>query len=416
MLKKAILFNIFLCALAFSEEVPNTLILDNPKKPISTVETIKKKEKAELNLSVKKISSFEVDGYVNKGKKLISFVLDELIPEDNFYLTDSKEIFNEKTKKVKDYSNIYELEKIDYPNKAVTFNYNVLPKEFYLVKYNSKTKELKKLYKWQEQYAKYINSQSGNLLFSFTEEYRPFEIVTFSLNRSANLKGTLEIKNGDYLKIDPVLSKEVIIKNSKGKILETIPLENGNGFFKLDDSKKGLILENGSSILNFGVGFKDNDVLLQIKGTTDSTKEYGVSFDVVNIDGTVQSYNVNIKPAQYALKILSNSLNFDFSNLNIGLEKEKHKEEENKLISESEILIDSKGLDIKLEFVNNGIIKLQNGENILNGMLDIQPNNKNSNEKIKAFKITGKVTKEDTKNLPDGDYVGKTELLVIVDS
>ncbi|MGL5723496.1 hypothetical protein, partial [Cetobacterium sp.] len=83
-LKRIITFNIFLCALTFSEEIPNTLILDNPNRPVTTAETIKKKEKAELNLSIKKVSSYDIDGYVNKNKKLISFVLDDLLVEDSF--------------------------------------------------------------------------------------------------------------------------------------------------------------------------------------------------------------------------------------------------------------------------------------------------------------------------------------------
>lgn len=412
MLELIMIFNIFLFSLTFSEDIPNTLILDNPKKPVSTIKTIKKKEKAELNLNIKKISSFNLNGYINRDKKLISFVLDELVLEDNFYLTDTKEIFDERTKKVKDYSNIYELEKTDYLNKAVTFKYNNLPKELYLVKYDSKTKELKKLYKWQEEYTEYIDTQRGNLKFTFTEDYKPFEIISFSLNKIANTKGVLEIKNGSYLKIDPILSKEVIIKNDKGENLGTITLKNGNGFFKLDESKKGLILERGSSILNFGIGFKNNEILLQIKGTTDSTKEYPLSFEVVNLDGTIQNYSANIKPAQYAFKILTNSLNLDFNNSKEAL----NEAEIDELISKSEILIDSKDLNLEVQFINNGVIKLKNGENILNGKIEAQLENSLSQEKIKTIKVIGKVNKKDIKNMPDGDYIGSTELIIIVDS
>lgn len=411
-LKKILTFNIFLCTLIFSEEIPNTLILDNPSRPTTIAETIKKKEKAELNLNIKKVSSYDIDGYVNKNRKLISFVLDELLVEDSFYVAENKEIFNEHTKKVKDYSSSYEIEKTDYINKVITFKYNSLSKELYLIKYDSKTKELKKLYKWQEQYTKYIDSQKGNLLFSFTEEYKPFEIISFSLNRVINTKGSLEIKNGSYLRIDPLSTKEVIIKNSKGEILDTITLKNGSGFSKLDDSKKGIILENGSSILNFGVGFRNNEILLQVKGTTDSIKEYPMIFEVINLDETIETYNINIKPAQYALKILTNSLNLDFSNSS----KTFNETEVSEIISTSEILIDSKDLNIKVNFINNGVVKLKNGENILNGVLEAQLDDSLSKGKIKTVQVTGKVKKEDIKNMPDGDYIGSTELIIVVDS
>ncbi|MGL5725250.1 hypothetical protein, partial [Cetobacterium sp.] len=325
---------------------------------------------------------------------------------------ENKEFFNEHTKKIKDYSSSYQIEKTDYINKVITFKYNSLPKELYLIKYDSKTKKLKKLYKWQEQYAKYIDSQKGNLLFTFTEEYKPFEIVSFSLNRVVNTKGNLEIKNGSYLRVDPLSTKEVVVKNSKGEILDTITLKNGNGFSKLDDSKKGIILENGSSILNFGVGFRNNEILLQVKGTTDSTKEYPMIFEVINLDETIETYNINIKPAQYALKILTNSLNLDFSNS----PKILNESETSEIISTSEILIDSKDLNIKVNFVNNGVVKLKNGENILNGVLEAQLDNSLSKGKIKTIQVTGKVKKEDIKNMPDGDYIGSTELIIVVDS
>lgn len=411
-LKKFFILNAVLHVLTFSEEISNTLILDNPNRPVTKTKTIKKKEKAELNINVKKISSYNIDGYVNKNKKLISFLLDEILIEDTFFLVDNKEIFNEYTRKVKDYLNFYELEKVDYNNKFITFKYNSLPKELYLVKYNSKTKDLKKLYKWQEQSTKYINLHSGNILFSFTEEYKPFEIISFSLKKSANKKGNLEIKNGNYLKIDSLLAKKVIIKNNKGVILDTISLKNGNGFSKLDESKKGIILENGSSILNFGIGFRDNEILLQIKGTTDSSKEYPMTFEVINLDETIESYNINIKPAQYGLKILNNSLNLNFNNS----PKILNDNEVSELISESKILIDSKDLNIKVNFVNNGVIKLKNGKNILNAKLDAQLENKLSKDQIKVIQVTGKIKKEDIKNIPDGDYVGSTELIIVVDS
>lgn len=411
-LKKIVIFKIILYSLTFSEDIPNTLILHNPKKKITTIETIKTNEKGELNLNIKKVSSYDIEGYVNRNQKLISFILDEITPEDGLYLVDNKDIFNEYTRKIKKHSNIYKIEKTDYFNKVVTFKYNILPKEFYLVKYNSKTKELKKLYRWQEQDIKYIDSQRGNLLVSFTETYKPFEIVSFSLNRVANTKGNLEVKNGNYLKIDHLLAKEVVLKNNKGDILEIIALKKGNGFFRLDDSKMGLILENGSSILNLGIGFKDNEILLQVKGTTDSTKEYSMSLEVINLDETIQTYSLNIKPARYALKILSNSLNLDFDSSTKNL----NENETTEITSKSEILVDANDLKIKVEFINNGAIKLKNGEHILNGKLEAQLDTDLSKGKIRSIQVIGKVNKEDIENIPDGDYIGSTELIIVVDS
>lgn len=245
--KKIYLFmNLLFTTLTIANEVPNTLIIDNPNRPVSTTETFKKRERAEFDLNIKKISTFDVDGYVSSEQKLISFELDELETNDNFYLTENKNIFNEYTLGLNNLESSYELEKIYLPEKVVTFKYSTLPKELFLIKYDNLSKKFKKLYKWDHGNIKYINEQKGNLLFLFTEEYKPFEIVNFSkINRSLLTKGIVEIRNGDGIKIDPLTSSEVILKNQKGDILEKIALKNGNGAFKLDDSKKGIILQNG---------------------------------------------------------------------------------------------------------------------------------------------------------------------------
>ncbi|WP_407536469.1 hypothetical protein [Cetobacterium somerae] len=413
--KKIYLFmNLLFTTLTIANEVPNTLIIDNPNRPVSTTETFKKRERAEFDLNIKKISTFDVDGYVSSEQKLISFELDELETNDNFYLTENKNIFNEYTLGLNNLESSYELEKIYLPEKVVTFKYSTLPKELFLIKYDNLSKKFKKLYKWDHGNIKYINEQKGNLLFLFTEEYKPFEIVNFSkINRSLLTKGIVEIRNGDGIKIDPLTSSEVILKNQKGDILEKIALKNGNGAFKLDDSKKGIILQNGSSILNFGIGFRNGEVFLQVKGTTDSTKEYPLTIEVKNLDETTSFYNVNIKPAQYSLKILNDNLNLDFANPIIqpfNNENDPIKE----IVSKGEILIDSKGLDIKVEFINNGLVQLSNGENLIDAKLE--GNLLKDSSSTKVIEVLGKIKEEDMKNMPSGEYTGTTELIITIDS
>lgn len=411
-LKKILVFNIVICSLVFSEEIQNTLILDNPDRPVTTVETMKKRDKAELNLSIKKISSFSIDGYINKKNRLISFYLDELGLEDNFFLVSNKEFYNLETKKIKEHLSDYEIEKIDYTNKIIVFKYDVLPKELYLVKYDKKSKNLKKLYTWQERDAKYIDTQNGDFQILFTENYKPFEIVRFSLNNKNSPKGELVIRNGSYLKIDSHLAKEISIRNRSGVTIETISLKNGKGSFGLDESKRGLILENGSSILNLGIGFKNDEILLQIKGTTDSSKEYILGLNIFNLDGSIQTYNVGIRPAQYSFKILSNTLNFEFNNTL----KESKETQNPDLISKGEIVIDSKDLNIKVGLKNNGLFKLRSGENILNGKLEIFQNNELSKNRIKTYQVIGKVNKREANSMPDGNYTGDIELIIVIDS
>lgn len=415
-LNKFIITYMFISSLLFANEIPNTLIINNPNRPVTTVETLKKREKAEMNLNIKKITSVKIDGYINKDKSLISFILDEISPNSDFFLTINKDIFNTRTKSLKNNSSIYEVKNIDLTNKTVTFEYKTLPNEFYLVKYNKINKKLEKLYRWENQNTKFVQTELGEICFYFNENYKPFEIVEFSSNKKTDDKGYFEIKKGSFIQLDPKIAKEIVIREGNGEVLGKIPLQNGNGNLSLDNSKKGLILKNGSSILNFGIGFKENNISLQIKGTTDSTKEYSLNLDIVNLDDSIQEYEIRIKPAHYALKILDTSLALDFSNSKEKLTRSANKEDENYLLSESEISINSKGLDIKVDFINEGLIKLKKDENTIDGKLEVLNNDEVSNNQIKIFKVIGKIKKEDIKNIPDGEYTGKTELLVIIDS
>ena len=52
-------------------EVPHTTIVENPSKEVTKVETLKRKDKAELNITVEKKKSKEIVGYVDGNKVII---------------------------------------------------------------------------------------------------------------------------------------------------------------------------------------------------------------------------------------------------------------------------------------------------------------------------------------------------------
>ena len=70
-------------------EVPHTTIVENPSKEVTKVETLKRKDKAELNITVEKKKSKEVIGYVDGNKVIIP---KEKNPQVNF--EDSYEIMD----------------------------------------------------------------------------------------------------------------------------------------------------------------------------------------------------------------------------------------------------------------------------------------------------------------------------------
>ena len=65
---------IFLSLSCFGE-IPHSYVTDNPNTQINKIETIKEREKAELNLSVTKIKSKEIEGRLNQDSKNIEFIL-----------------------------------------------------------------------------------------------------------------------------------------------------------------------------------------------------------------------------------------------------------------------------------------------------------------------------------------------------
>ena len=65
---------IFLSLSCFGE-VPHSYVTDNPNTQVNKIETIKEREKAELNLSVTKIKSKEIEGRLNQSSKNIEFIL-----------------------------------------------------------------------------------------------------------------------------------------------------------------------------------------------------------------------------------------------------------------------------------------------------------------------------------------------------
>ena len=70
-------------------EVPHTTIVENPSKEVTKVETLKRRDKAELNITVEKKKSKEVVGYVEGNKVIIP---KEKNPQVNF--EDSYEIMD----------------------------------------------------------------------------------------------------------------------------------------------------------------------------------------------------------------------------------------------------------------------------------------------------------------------------------
>ena len=74
-------------------EIPHSYITENPDKEVTQTETLKRyKEKAELNLSITKLNSEEIEGIHDQEQKKIFFTLDntkhEIQPGDHIYVSE----------------------------------------------------------------------------------------------------------------------------------------------------------------------------------------------------------------------------------------------------------------------------------------------------------------------------------------
>lgn len=127
--------------------------------------------------------------------------------------------------------------------------------------------------------------------------------------------------------------------------------------------------------------------------------------DIKNLDDSIISYSLLIKPPKYRFKILTNSINLNF---------EESIKSKDKIFAESEILIDSKDLDIKATFSNNGIVTLKKDKEVLTGYLITKIYNNISN--VKKIKVIGSINKKDLNTISNGEYIGEAELFIEIDS
>ena len=77
----------FLCSVISFSEVPHSYVTDNPKKEIQKVETFKQRDKAELNLSVTKLKTKELEGKLVNGKLVFDITDKKDIQEGNILVT-----------------------------------------------------------------------------------------------------------------------------------------------------------------------------------------------------------------------------------------------------------------------------------------------------------------------------------------
>ena len=182
MIKKIVMIMmLILNIISFSKEVPHTYIYDNPEKAITTAETLKKKPNgAEMNISVTKVKTQEIEGLFNKEDKKIYLTISELNMSDRLIITDTlKDIKNPSKLMLSKSKYDYEY---NYPDIDISTEGMALNSKLYIIvldstnnlkfiKKVSSVKEYKpELYSVVDKVMK-MSARSNEVIFEFKREY-----------------------------------------------------------------------------------------------------------------------------------------------------------------------------------------------------------------------------------------------------
>lgn len=187
-----------------TREIPNIIIKDNPKKEVYQIDTIKRRTKpAELNLTVTKIKSKEMNMKIDENNKKIIVDIEKITGGDEIVVVENlKDMPNSLT--INGRKALNTLGKIQNQNlkyryyqtrslnntDRVEIEYINRPKEIYLGILNSK-KELKTIYKSNfSVYALPRNNTVNLKVWLFAEEMDKISNIVFdpSLNSTGNFK------------------------------------------------------------------------------------------------------------------------------------------------------------------------------------------------------------------------------------
>lgn len=181
MIKKIVMIMMLILNIISFSEVPHTYIYDNPEKAITTAETLKKKPNgAEMNISVTKVKTQEIEGLFNKEDKKIYLTINELNMSDKFIITDTlKDIKNPSKLMLSKSKYNY---KYDYPDISLSTEGMALNSKLYVIvldstnnlkfiKKVSSVKEYKpELYSVVDKVMK-MSARSNEVIFEFKRDY-----------------------------------------------------------------------------------------------------------------------------------------------------------------------------------------------------------------------------------------------------
>ena len=167
-------------------EVPHSYVTENPKKEVQKVETFKQRDKAELNLSVTKLKTKEIEGKLVNGKLVFDITDKKDIQEGNILVTQGT-LYKPNNARIRSANPTQILEATKEANRLEVTGENL--QDVYINILNSKG-QLAGIYSNKIQPRDTIYNEvwkdPGYINFQFTEEYDSNTYI--SINN--NVKGT----------------------------------------------------------------------------------------------------------------------------------------------------------------------------------------------------------------------------------
>ncbi len=281
------ILKVFLIMLFFAinvfAEIPHSYVTENPNKEVTQIETLKRKDKAELNLTITKKNSKEAKverAFYNTSTGLFYIVINgkeyNIAPDDNLLISNKLE---------------------ELPNLSTTNGRKKINKMF-------NTREVN--YKMES------NGNWRNIQTTFEE--LPKEVYINVLDRNYNLKDVLNLKDIKITRASDIFVETEIYAD----IYEGYQGDFFNGKFiknlGVQDSKNKYIKYNASNIISWNSNFENQQFFLY---DDDILKEFGVN-------EKIEVYETNTYPEKnyiindelviktYSFKDYGNSLWFHF--------------------------------------------------------------------------------------------------------
>lgn len=408
-IKKFFIFNMMIFSSIITlanTEVPNVIIKDSSELPASILELEKKKDKAELNLKVKKMTSKKLEEKYDKYEDIYYIELPELISQDEgIYLTSNYRKIKENKLKISNSEIEYLLDgnRIEVSNTSQNKS-----KRIYILKYNKNTKELLNVYVVDR---KSIDNEylQNHLDLEFTDNYIAYTDETLS---RTSVSENVKVLGGEIIEISEEINKLDILSLT-GEKLGSINLSSGSGGIGLDNSSNGIKLRNSKGYLNFGIGFENKKLKLKLKEWSFAENKYTFLIKGYGKNRELD-YLISLKPALHKLKLNKCGINLDF-----GEVSQNETQEITATFEDLRIQMPESVGTITVKFLDEGKMNMYLDDNS-DSILAMLSSEVVEDEKViegyrnMNIKLKGKIV-ESIKNKKPGNYKGTSELLILID-